>query len=87
MYIGRDSFYVPGAEKSKWYNPFSTKKYPLEDSLQLYKAYVKDSGLKKDIKELNGKTLGCWCKGTNRCHGDVLVEIYKKDWRKGGDEI
>jgi len=78
MYIGRDmTFYVPGAEQSKWHNPYSTRAWALKNSLEMYKEHIKDSGLKKDLKELKGKTLGCWCK-PGRCHGDVLVEMYKK---------
>ena len=28
----------------------------------------------KDLHELKGKTLGCFCK-PKRCHGDILVEL------------
>ena len=78
MYIGRNmTFYVPGTEQSKWHNPFSVKKYSLEKSLELYKEHITTSGLKHDLKELKGKTLGCWCK-PNQCHGDILLEMYKK---------
>ncbi|MNE86195.1 hypothetical protein D3C80_1832720 [compost metagenome] len=32
------------------------------------------------LHELEGKTLGCWCKNkpTDACHGDVLVELVQK---------
>lgn len=30
-----------------------------------------------DIMELDGKTLGCWCK-PQACHCDVLVEIIEE---------
>ena len=72
------TIYILGAEKSKWHNPFSTKKYPLEDSLEMYKEHVITSGLVNDIKELKGKTLGCWCIPYSKCHGEVLVEMYNK---------
>lgn len=90
IYIGRNmSFYVPGANKSKWHNPFKVGKpgkiykntsgmnerYTLDESLALYKIYVlNNEELMNSIEELKGKTLGCWCK-PNRCHGDVLIEI------------
>ena len=35
---------------------------------------VKQPQLLKDLHELRGKTLGCFCK-PKRCHGDVLVEL------------
>lgn len=28
----------------------------------------------KDLHELKGKVLGCWC-APNSCHGDVLTEL------------
>lgn len=90
IYIGRNmTFYVPGANKSKWHNPFKVakpgktykntsglnKRYTLDESLVMYKEYVlNNKELMDSIEELRGKTLGCWCK-PNRCHGDVLVEI------------
>ena len=76
IYIGRDmSFYVKGATKSKWHNPFRVgKKHSLDESLKLYEAHVRGSGLIDEIEELRGKILGCWCK-PNGCHGDVLLRI------------
>ena len=77
VYIGRDmSFYVAGAYKSKWHNPFkvSSKGYSLDDSLRLYEEHIRTSGLINDIEELRGLVLGCWCK-PDRCHGDVLVKL------------
>lgn len=66
----KEIFHYP---KSKWHNPYKvgTKsgQYSLSDSLRLYKEYLFDSGLIKDIKELEGKTLGCFCdqKGGMSC--------------------
>ena len=30
------------------------------------------------LPELEGKTLGCWCKETpsSQCHGDILVKLF-----------
>jgi hypothetical protein len=85
VYIGRDmSFYVDGAYKSKWHNPYKVAKprkiykkgayNTLEDSLDLYEKYIRNSKLIDEIDELRGKTLGCWCK-PNKCHGDILIKI------------
>jgi len=30
------------------------------------------------LEELEGKTLGCWCKPDQLCHSDVLIELLKK---------
>lgn len=90
IYIGRNmAFYVPGAKQSIWHNPFpiknpdktyndNTKRYALEESLQLYKEYLMNSQtLMNKLPELDGKNLGCWCK-PNRCHGDVIKEILEQ---------
>lgn len=75
IYIGRNMVYVKGANKSKWYNPFSVNKYSRDKALQLYENYIRmDKELMSQIKELKGKTLGCWCK-PSQCHGDILVKI------------
>ena len=90
IYIGRDmSFYVDGTTKSKWHNPYAvckknkiyknaSNRYSLDESLKLYQSYIESTpGLINDLHELNGKTLGCWCK-PNKCHGDVLSKLVIK---------
>lgn len=77
VYIGRNmSFYVPGAVSSVWQNPYvvGKNKYTLDESLDKYREHILKSDLVNRLNELNGKTLGCWCK-PNRCHGDVLKEL------------
>lgn len=76
IYIGRNmTFYVKGAAKSKWANPYSEKKYGREKCLKLYKEYIlQNQELVKSLPELSGKVLGCWCKPEG-CHGDVLVKL------------
>lgn len=74
VYIGRPS---------KWGNPFSYKpgtsaKWKAkdrEDSIKKYREYILNKPeLLADLHELEGKTLGCWCK-PKACHGDVLKEL------------
>ena len=76
VYIGRNmSFYISGANASKWANPYSVKKYGRDDCLKLYKDYIlKNTELLNQIYELEDKELGCWCY-PNKCHGDILIEI------------
>lgn len=70
LYIGRNmTFYVPGAVKSKWHNPFKG-----EGACQKFEAYVRNGFLYDDLEELQGKVLGCWCH-PDPCHGDVLVKL------------
>lgn len=76
IYIGRDmSFYVKGATKSKWHNPFPVNKYGLDKCADLYNEYMANNKeLLDQLNELDGKVLGCWCK-PNKCHGDILLEL------------
>jgi hypothetical protein len=79
IYIGRNmSFYVPGAVKSKWCNPYSVKKYGLDECIRLYKEYIiNQPELMNCLDELNGKILGCWC--DDKCHGHVLIDLLKSN--------
>lgn len=67
IYIGRGS---------KWGNPFrigidGTR----EQVIEKYRKYIKNNlKLLKDINQLRGKILGCFCRPLT-CHGDVLVEL------------
>jgi hypothetical protein len=82
IYIGRDmSAYVKGARGSKWKNPFTIKKYKTaKEACRLYRQYILNTpSLLYSLDELEGKVLGCWCKGENECHGDVLVQLI---WEK-----
>ena len=76
VYIGRPS---------KWGNPFShlwgtLAKYKCnnrKEAIALYREWVTEGEgkyLLKDLHQLKGKTLGCWCKPL-ACHGDVLAEL------------
>lgn len=76
VYIGR-AINMGGwrLSQSKWYNPFSVKEYGREECLRKYREYILSRpDLLSSLSELEGKTLGCWCK-PDKCHGDVLVEL------------
>jgi len=85
-YIGRNmAFYVKGAVGSKWANPFAVKRYGLDKCLDLYRTWIttginpiskkcrKEGPLLREIEQLRGKCLGCWCAPDDPCHGKVLV--------------
>ena len=74
----------------KWGCPFSHKKGTLaefvlpsrKEAIEAYKNWIttgEGQYLLKDLHELRGKVLGCWCKdiggGGKSCHGDVLAEL------------
>ena len=82
VYIGRPS---------KWGNPFSH----LKESHAQFTVATRDESIEKfgewimtqpqllrDLKELEGKTLACWCKPLS-CHGDILVSLVEnRVWEK-----
>jgi len=75
IYIGRNMVcYVKGAVASKWKNPYTVKKYGIDQCLQLYEQHIVNSDLYNQLEELDGKVLGCWCKD-DPCHGDILVKL------------
>lgn len=75
VYIGRNVVYVKGTFNSKWRNTFPVKRMGRDDCIKAYKEYIlQNPELIKDLYELKGKQLGCWCK-PEKCHGDVLIEL------------
>lgn len=66
VYIGRGS---------KWGNPSVIGQDGSRDEvIEKYREWMITQPQIKDLEELRGKRLGCFCK-PNRCHGDVLVEL------------
>lgn len=80
IYIGRPS---------KWGNPFThikdgtLGKYVVssrKESIEKFREWItvgEGNYLLKDIHELKGKKLGCFCKPKS-CHGDILAELANK---------
>ncbi len=70
VYIGRPS---------KWGNPFIIgRDGTREEVIEMYRHYVlTHKELMRELPELRGKRLGCFCKPL-ACHGDVLVELIEK---------
>ena len=80
VYIGRAvSNLAWDLPRSKWANPFFVKNYEHSHAdLQKYEKHLRsDSELMSHLGELEGKTLGCWCKPKS-CHGDVLVKLLEE---------
>ena len=71
--------YVKGAIGSKWANPFKVdKNNDRRAALENYEAYIRsNTHLIKELNELKGKVLGCWCY-PEKCHGDILIKLIKE---------
>lgn len=75
VYVGRPS---------KWGNPYKIgwQKHQVywnrDDVILIYRKCLPDSALMKDINELYGKDLVCWC-APLPCHADVLLELANRE--------
>lgn len=84
LYVGRNmDFYVKGATRSKWCNPYKIKPdgpYSLDESLEKYMNYIRgNEDLIGDVQTiLEYKEIGCWCQPGERCHGDILIELARE---------
>ncbi|KAG2383670.1 hypothetical protein C9374_004341 [Naegleria lovaniensis] len=79
VYVGNKCFHGGWRlQESKWANPF--EKLPKSESLQKYREYIlSQPKLKRELIELKGKTLGCFCERHERpCHADVLCELVEE---------
>ena len=61
---------------SKWQNPFHIgKDGTRKEVIEKYRKWLAhNSELLKDIGELKGKVLGCWCDPLP-CHCEILAEL------------
>lgn len=87
LYIGRNlriggSNGITVIPKSKWHNPYKLDKNKsnIDQILDQYETHVRSSSLWRDLGELSGKELGCWCH-PNPCHGDVLIKLFREKFR------
>lgn len=80
VHCKKEKFDVYIGRHSKWGNPFTIgKDRTREEVIEKYKKWIlKQPQLLKDLKELKGKTLGCWCK-PKKCHGDILVGLIENE--------
>lgn len=74
VYIGRGK---PGLDHSPYHNPYSAKRYGLAESLRLFRLHLRanPSLVARARVELAGRTLACWCRLDQDCHGDILLAI------------
>ncbi len=46
------------------------------EALNAYREHLMgNTELQERLRPLKGKTLGCWCKPGNSCHGDIIAEF------------
>jgi hypothetical protein len=76
VHCKKESYDIYIGRPTKWGNPFKIgKDGNREEVIQKYRRYLLGRpDLMESLKDLKGKTLGCWCK-PEACHGDVLAEL------------
>jgi len=82
VHCKKEEFDVYVGRGSKWGNPYSHKGGTLAEeavgsraeAIKKYEEYLlSNKDLMRDLPELKGKVLGCWCKPKS-CHGDILIK-------------
>ena len=70
VYIGRKHRLLPA---SIWGNPYKMREgYSRDEVVKLFEKYfLENDELREMVRELKGKTLGCWC-SPKPCHGEIL---------------
>ncbi len=76
VHCKKESYDIYIGRPSKWGNPFSIgKDGTRSEVIKKYEDYIlSNPKLLKDLHELKGKTLGCWC-SPKSCHGDILIKL------------
>jgi hypothetical protein len=88
VHCKKEKFDVYIGRPSKWGNPYSHKEGTKaefkvdtrEQAIEAYYYYITEGEgqhLLKDLDELKGKTLGCWC-SPKPCHGEILINLVEK---------
>lgn len=85
VYIGRYGFYWQQKKvlpQSKYRNPYSLKQYRRSAAIMRFQQEIAptlDVSALVKIYQIHGRLrLGCWCKSTEECHGDTVIELVKK---------
>lgn len=72
---------VKVSRPGKWGNPYSVEEYGRQAALFNFRNWINGLVLigARDLSELRGKNLACWCREGAPCHADVLLEIANAD--------
>lgn len=76
VHCKREPFDVYVGRPTRWGNPFELgRDGDRETVIKKYEAWLRGrSDLMRDLGELKGKVLACWC-APKPCHGDVLLRL------------
>jgi len=66
VYVGRPT---------KWGNPFLGELAIRQYEDMIMRKLLDGDTFKKELEELRGKNLACWCPLDKPCHADILLDI------------
>jgi hypothetical protein len=80
--IDKESYEVFIGRPSKWGNPFKIgEDYTRQEAIDKHAEWIMHQAeLLRQIGELKGKILGCYCK-PEICHGDILLKLANEESR------
>jgi Domain of unknown function (DUF4326) len=59
------------ARPHKWGNPFKVGERTAEEAVRLYRQWLPDTDLYRQLSDLTGHDLMCWCPLDQPCHADA----------------
>lgn len=80
---GRDMLTAPVGKRGWLGNPFTLDNHSREESIEKFRAAFeekleRDADFRVAVRDLSGKTLGCWCQSVEddgpSCHAEVIAE-------------
>jgi len=76
VHLKKNHYDIFCARPSKWGNPFVVgKDGDRNEVIEKYREWIiTQPQLMKNLHELKGKVLGCWC-SPRKCHCDILAEL------------
>jgi Domain of unknown function (DUF4326) len=78
VYVGRQA---PGLKRSRFANPFAIKGRDRAEALRLYREHLATHPelAAAARSELAGRDVACWCKPSDPCHADVLLDLVNRE--------
>jgi hypothetical protein len=76
VYIGRGG---RGYPSSPWGNPFTLRQHSRDEAIAKFTDYLRDNpALQGLLPSLDGARLRCHCSAHEGCHGDSIIDSWKK---------
>ncbi len=71
---------VTVARPSRWGNPYHVRDFGRTEAIRRYRELLESAPevLDEARAELAGRNLACWCKLTEPCHADILLELVNR---------